>query len=77
MDLWRQDEHFELRQSLGQFDVVRLRLENEVENMDGGVEIQLLGGSPENQTPRCHGLGVPEMGNLMLRLLPRLMVKSI
>ena len=77
MDLWRQDEHFELRQSLGQFDVGRLRLENEVENMDGGVEIQLLGGSPENQTPRCHGLGVPEMVNLMSRLLPRLMVKSI
>ena len=77
MDLWRQDEHFELRQSLGQFDVGRLRLENEVENMDGGVEIQLLGGSPENQTPRCHGLGVPEMVNWMLRLLLRLMLKLI
>ena len=77
MDLWRQDEHFELRQSLGQFDVVRLRLENEVENMDGGVEIQLLGGSPENQTPRCHGLGVPEMVNWILRILLRLMLKSI
>ena len=57
------------------FDVAKLQLENVVENMDGGVESQLLGDFQENQTPRCHGLGVPEMVNWMLRLLLRLMLK--
>ena len=42
-----------------QFDVVKLQLGNVVENMDGGVEIQLLGGFLGNQTPRCRGLGAP------------------
>ena len=45
--------------------------------MDGDVETQLLDDFPENQTPRCHGLGVPEMVNWMLRLLLRLMLKLI
>ena len=64
-------------QSPVQFDAVTPQLENVVENMDGDVEIQLLGGFQENRTPRCRGLGVPEMVNLLLRLLLRLMLKSI
>jgi hypothetical protein len=40
---------------------VKLQLENVVENMDGDVEIQLLGGFQENRTPRCRGLGVPPL----------------
>ena len=59
MGQWLLGEHFELQRNLVPFDAAKLQLENVVENMDGGVEIQLLGGSPENQTPRCHGLGVP------------------
>ena len=59
MDQLLQDVHFELQRNLGQFDVVKLQLENVVENMDGDVEIQLLGGCQENRTPRCRGLGVP------------------
>ena len=58
-DQWLQGEHFVRLQSPVQFDAVTLQLENVVENMDGDVEIQLLGGFQENQTPRCHGLGVP------------------
>ena len=61
MDQQRQDEHFELRQNLVLFGVVRLQLENVVENMDGDVESQLLGDFRGNQTPRCHGLGAPAM----------------
>ena len=77
MGQWLLGEHFELQRNLVPFDAAKLQLENVVENMDGGVEIQLRGGSPENQTPRCHGLGAPEMVNLMLRLLLRLILKSI
>ena len=42
-----------------QFGVGKHQLENVAENMDGDVETQLLDDFPENQTPRCHGLGVP------------------
>jgi hypothetical protein len=61
MDQWLQDVHFELPRNLGRFDAVKLQLENVVENMDGDVEIQLLGGFQENRTPRCRGLGVPPL----------------
>ena len=48
-------------QSPVQFDAVTPQLENVVENMDGGVEIQLLGDFQQSLTPKCHGLGAPKI----------------
>ena len=47
-------------QSPVQFDAVTPQLENVVENMDGGVEIQLLGDFQQSLTPKCRGLGAPK-----------------
>ena len=55
MDQLRRDEHFELRQNLVPFDVVKPQWESGVENMDGGVENRLFDDCRENLVPKFHG----------------------
>ena len=55
-------------QSPVQFDAVTPQLENVVENMDGGVEIQLLGDFQQSLTPKCRGLGAPRIKHIFIAI---------